>query len=78
MFQNRADFFFPPGFSFKEKLLSKMTDFCQTFHSWQIGIVIEESTRLGISEALQEPPSAFTELKSDGGELGERNVWGKD
>lgn len=78
MFQNRTDFFFPPGFSFKEKLLSKMTDFCQTLHSWQIGIVMEESARLGVSEALWEPPSAPPELKSDGAEVGERNVWGKD
>lgn len=78
MFQNRAAFFSPPGFSFKEKLLSEMTDFCQTFHSWQIGIVMEESARLGVLEALWEPPSALTELKSDGTEVGEPNERGKD
>lgn len=57
----------PPQFFIQGKLFSKMTHFCQTFHSRQIGVVIEERARLGISEALQEASTCFYRVKNING-----------
>lgn len=55
---------FPLRFFFQGKLFSKMTHFCQTFHSQQIGVVTRESARLGISEALREASVCFYRVKN--------------
>lgn len=76
-FETEPISFFPPSFSFKENFSLKWHIFVKHFTRDKLALSPKRALGWEFQRHFRKPPSAFTELKIEGGEVAKCNVWGE-